>query len=164
MDSNTLTCFCLDTISTIDHQINLAFQIYQCNEGDLLCQRCKDNPKLQRCPECNVSLKENLTRNKALEKLARKHLDYYWVFKRPRLSENLNLVKISTEFSNRFTLITKCPLLCNKPVLKLIKGNAVSPSKSIKAEFIVFILCEWSGIVVHDKIGSHQTKCLLSHN
>jgi hypothetical protein len=55
----------------------VVFQIYQCDEGDLICQRCKDNSGLKRCPECNVPLNGKLTRNKALEKLARKHFEPY---------------------------------------------------------------------------------------
>ena len=49
-------------------------KIFQCEEGDLLCSKCEENKdKLQFCPECNSKLPETLARNKALEKMARKH-------------------------------------------------------------------------------------------
>ena len=51
-------------------------KIYQCEEGDLLCSMCKANTNIRVCPECNTKLPEVLARNKALEKLARKHYDY----------------------------------------------------------------------------------------
>ena len=48
-------------------------RIYQCDEGDLLCENCSNNVDISRCPECHVHLSNQLSRNKALEKLARKH-------------------------------------------------------------------------------------------
>ena len=51
-------------------------KIFQCDEGDLLCQGCMENPKLILCPECNKPLSTSgLARNKALERLAKKHFE-----------------------------------------------------------------------------------------
>ena len=49
-------------------------KIYQCEEGDLLCHRCKDDVNIAACPECRTKLQRPLARNKALEKMAWKHL------------------------------------------------------------------------------------------
>ena len=47
--------------------------IYQCPEGDLICQHCKD--QVTTCPGCNISLNNQLlSRNKVLENIARKYL------------------------------------------------------------------------------------------
>jgi len=48
-------------------------KIYQCPEGDLLCQDCKDLPGLTDCPDCGVSLAGQVSRNKVLENIASKY-------------------------------------------------------------------------------------------
>lgn len=52
-------------------------RIFQCSEGDVLCEECAGgNRGLPRCPECDADLTRiKAVRNKALEKLARRH--YY---------------------------------------------------------------------------------------
>ncbi|XP_040565115.1 uncharacterized protein [Lepeophtheirus salmonis] len=50
-------------------------KIFQCEEGDILCQECKENKGMSHCPECGIQILRGLSRNKALEKLARKHYD-----------------------------------------------------------------------------------------
>lgn len=44
-------------------------KIYQCTNGDLFCSGCRDKPV---CPACGVYLDQTI-RNKALEKIAKKH-------------------------------------------------------------------------------------------
>lgn len=48
-------------------------QIYQCCEGDLLCQGCRNDNNLLTCPACHIPLEGKTSRNKVLEKLAKKH-------------------------------------------------------------------------------------------
>ena len=46
-------------------------RIFQCPEGHILCENCKENPALVHCPQCRVSLERNCSRNRALEEVAR---------------------------------------------------------------------------------------------
>ena len=49
-------------------------QIFQCPEGDLLCQDCRDGGGPQVCPACSCHLGPGLlSRNKVLENIARKY-------------------------------------------------------------------------------------------
>jgi len=48
-------------------------KIYQCPEGDLLCQKCKEQPDLTKCPDCGVELAGQISRNKVLENIAAKY-------------------------------------------------------------------------------------------
>jgi len=48
-------------------------QIYQCPEGDLLCEYCTQEKTRKFCPKCGISLAGPLTRNKGLEKIAAKY-------------------------------------------------------------------------------------------
>merc|ERR1712025_159037 len=49
-------------------------KIYQCPEGDLLCEKCK--PKIRSCPECGINLEGKISRNKGLENIAKKHFAF----------------------------------------------------------------------------------------
>ena len=54
-------------------------RIFQCLNGHLICQNCKERPEIRICPVCRINLgprKENLSRNLAMEKLA---VDYIGV-------------------------------------------------------------------------------------
>ena len=46
-------------------------RIFQCPEGHILCENCKENPSLVHCPQCRVPLEKNCSRNRALEEVAR---------------------------------------------------------------------------------------------
>ena len=46
-------------------------RIFQCSEGHILCENCKENPSLVHCPQCRVVLEGNCSRNRALEEVAR---------------------------------------------------------------------------------------------
>jgi len=46
-------------------------KIYQCSEGDLICEICRKT--LETCPECQMKLAGGLSRNKVLENIARKY-------------------------------------------------------------------------------------------
>jgi len=46
-------------------------RIFQCPEGHILCENCKENPSLVHCPQCRVLLEANCSRNRALEEVAR---------------------------------------------------------------------------------------------
>eukprot|EP00090_Calanus_glacialis_P006188 TRINITY_DN14856_c0_g1_i1.p1 TRINITY_DN14856_c0_g1~~TRINITY_DN14856_c0_g1_i1.p1 ORF type:complete len:604 (+),score=165.54 TRINITY_DN14856_c0_g1_i1:579-2390(+) len=46
-------------------------RIFQCPEGHILCENCKENPSLVHCPQCRVPLERNCSRNRALEEVAR---------------------------------------------------------------------------------------------
>lgn len=46
-------------------------RIFQCPEGHILCENCKENPSLVHCPQCRVRLETNCSRNRALEEVAR---------------------------------------------------------------------------------------------
>ena len=46
-------------------------RIFQCPEGHILCETCKENPALVHCPQCRVPLERNCSRNRALEEVAR---------------------------------------------------------------------------------------------
>jgi len=49
-------------------------KIYQCPEGDIFCQNCKnETDKLEECPKCGIGLTGQLSRNKGLEKIAAKY-------------------------------------------------------------------------------------------
>ena len=49
-------------------------QIFQCPEGDLLCEDCRGRQGLQLCPGCSCHLAPGLlSRNKVLENIARKY-------------------------------------------------------------------------------------------
>ena len=49
------------------------FQIFQCPDGDLICEQCKEI-NLVACPECKLQLSAGmLSRNKVLEKIAKKY-------------------------------------------------------------------------------------------
>ena len=49
-------------------------KIYQCPEGDLLCQKCKDRiDSTTVCPRCQSGLLGQVSRNKGLEKIAAKY-------------------------------------------------------------------------------------------
>ena len=50
-------------------------KIYQCPEGDLLCGECcrGSGTRLETCPACQVDLRGMLSRNKVLEKIAKKY-------------------------------------------------------------------------------------------
>eukprot|EP00090_Calanus_glacialis_P045589 TRINITY_DN8561_c0_g1_i1.p1 TRINITY_DN8561_c0_g1~~TRINITY_DN8561_c0_g1_i1.p1 ORF type:complete len:373 (-),score=96.36 TRINITY_DN8561_c0_g1_i1:46-1164(-) len=48
-------------------------KIYQCPEGDLFCQKCKDLSGLEICPDCGVGLAGQMSRNKVLENIAIKY-------------------------------------------------------------------------------------------
>ena len=53
-------------------------RIFQCDEGDVLCSGCGERAAqgaLESCPECMIGLPRQLARNKALEKMARKHFE-----------------------------------------------------------------------------------------
>jgi len=47
-------------------------QVWQCPEGHIICESCVDRPELRVCPQCRISLTGQLSRNRALEDLARK--------------------------------------------------------------------------------------------
>jgi len=49
-------------------------KIYQCPEGDLLCEKCK--PNVKSCPECGINLEGRISRNKGLENIAKKHFTF----------------------------------------------------------------------------------------
>ncbi|CAB4060321.1 ANK [Lepeophtheirus salmonis] len=44
-------------------------RIFQCPEGHILCEECKENPALVHCPQCRVPLEGLCSRNRALEEL-----------------------------------------------------------------------------------------------
>ena len=46
-------------------------RIFQCPEGHILCETCRDNPAIVHCPQCRVLLERNCSRNRALEEVAR---------------------------------------------------------------------------------------------
>merc|ERR1712173_334340 len=46
-------------------------RIFQCPEGHILCENCKENPSLVHCPQCRIRLETNCSRNRALEEVAR---------------------------------------------------------------------------------------------
>ncbi|XP_023325614.1 ankyrin repeat domain-containing protein 42 [Eurytemora carolleeae] len=46
-------------------------RIFQCPEGHILCENCKENPAMVHCPQCRVHLESNCSRNRALEEIAR---------------------------------------------------------------------------------------------
>jgi len=46
-------------------------RIFQCPEGHILCENCKENPSMVHCPQCRVRLDSNCSRNRALEEIAR---------------------------------------------------------------------------------------------
>ena len=46
-------------------------RIFQCPEGHILCENCKENPAIVHCPQCRVPLESNCSRNRALEEVAR---------------------------------------------------------------------------------------------
>jgi len=48
-------------------------KIYQCPEGDLLCEYCSQEKTRRFCPKCGISLAGALSRNKGLEKIAAKY-------------------------------------------------------------------------------------------
>ncbi len=53
-------------------------KLYQCENGDIFCQECALKVEsgcgnLDVCPECRAELPKHLSRNKALEKMARMH-------------------------------------------------------------------------------------------
>jgi len=50
-------------------------KIYQCPEGDLICEKCKGGGKtrLETCPACKVELAGMISRNKVLENIAKKY-------------------------------------------------------------------------------------------
>jgi len=48
-------------------------RIFQCPEGHILCENCKENPSMVHCPQCRVSLESNCSRNRALEEIARNY-------------------------------------------------------------------------------------------
>jgi len=47
-------------------------QVWQCPEGHIICGSCVDRPELRVCPQCRMTLSGKLSRNRALEDLARK--------------------------------------------------------------------------------------------
>jgi len=47
-------------------------QVWQCAEGHIICGTCKARPELRTCPQCRMVLSGALSRNRALEELARK--------------------------------------------------------------------------------------------
>jgi len=47
-------------------------QIWQCPEGHIICGSCVNRPELRVCPQCRISLTGQLSRNRALEDIARK--------------------------------------------------------------------------------------------
>jgi len=49
-------------------------QVWQCPEGHIICGSCVSKPGLKICPQCRTSLAGRLSRNRALEELARKML------------------------------------------------------------------------------------------
>ena len=48
-------------------------RIFQCPEGHILCENCKENPAIVHCPQCRVPLERNSSRNRALEEVARNY-------------------------------------------------------------------------------------------
>ena len=48
-------------------------RIFQCPEGHILCENCKENPAIVHCPQCRVPLERNCSRNRALEEVARNY-------------------------------------------------------------------------------------------
>uniref|UniRef100_A0A0K2VBW2 RING-type domain-containing protein n=1 Tax=Lepeophtheirus salmonis TaxID=72036 RepID=A0A0K2VBW2_LEPSM len=48
-------------------------RIFQCPEGHILCEECKENPALVHCPQCRVPLEGLCSRNRALEEVARSY-------------------------------------------------------------------------------------------
>ena len=50
-------------------------KIYQCPEGDLICEVCRGGAgtRLEICPACKVELAGMVSRNKVLEKIAKKY-------------------------------------------------------------------------------------------
>ena len=46
-------------------------RIFQCPEGHILCENCKENPAIVHCPQCRIPLERNCSRNRALEEVAR---------------------------------------------------------------------------------------------
>ena len=50
-------------------------KIFQCPEGDLICEACRGGPgaRLEICPACKVELAGMVSRNKVLEKIAKKY-------------------------------------------------------------------------------------------
>ena len=48
-------------------------RIFQCPEGHILCEECKENPAMVHCPQCRCSLEGQCSRNRALEEVARSY-------------------------------------------------------------------------------------------
>ena len=48
-------------------------RIFQCPEGHILCENCKENPAIVHCPQCRMPLERNCSRNRALEEVARNY-------------------------------------------------------------------------------------------
>lgn len=46
-------------------------RIFQCPEGHILCEECKENPSMVHCPQCRCPLEGVCSRNRALEEVAR---------------------------------------------------------------------------------------------
>ncbi|XP_059094963.1 uncharacterized protein LOC131889792 isoform X3 [Tigriopus californicus] len=52
-------------------------KIFQCRNGHVLCETCKDHPEVNRCPSCRIPLNAqiNLLRNLPMEKVARSYFE-----------------------------------------------------------------------------------------
>eukprot|EP00095_Tigriopus_kingsejongensis_P008185 maker-scaffold405_size181423-snap-gene-0.39 protein:Tk08185 transcript:maker-scaffold405_size181423-snap-gene-0.39-mRNA-1 annotation:"ankyrin repeat protein" len=48
-------------------------RIFQCPEGHILCEECKENPAMVHCPQCRCQLEGQCSRNRALEEVARSY-------------------------------------------------------------------------------------------
>jgi len=48
-------------------------RIFQCPEGHILCEECKENPAMVHCPQCRCNLEGQLSRNRALEEVSRSY-------------------------------------------------------------------------------------------
>jgi len=67
----------LDVVGCLDCPVCLDIckppvQIFQCPEGHIMCGDCANRPELEVCPQCRMPLDGQISRNRALEELARR--------------------------------------------------------------------------------------------
>jgi len=50
-------------------------KIFQCSNGHVICELCKNNPEVRSCPTCRLTFRGHIVRNIVAEKLARNTCD-----------------------------------------------------------------------------------------
>lgn len=72
--AKTVDMSLLDSCSVCLEVPRPPLKVFQCPEGHIFCEECKDRPEMTNCPECRVSIQDSNIRNRTMENIIKRML------------------------------------------------------------------------------------------